>query len=194
MGTAPEMSSRTLAARYSPTQLRTVDVALELFAVHGVGGTSLQMIADVLGVTKAAVYHQFQAKDSIVIAAIEVQLQPFEAALESSPSREGLLDAVVDVLVANRRTARILQSDPVLFRMLGEHPPSLQMFIRLFDVLLGNDVDARGRVRGSVLAAAFGAVAFPFVVDIDDETLRVELAATMRRILAIEARSPLQNR
>src|SRR5215216_3806867 len=73
MGASPELSLRALAARYSPTQLRTVRVALELFAIHGVGGTSLQMIADALGVTKAAVYHQFPAKDSIVIAAIEVE-------------------------------------------------------------------------------------------------------------------------
>lgn len=188
MVAAPEMSLRALAARYSPTQRRTVDVALELFATHGVGGTSLQMIADALGVTKAAVYHQFQAKESIVLAAIEVQLQPFEAALDGAPGREDLLDAVVDVLVANRRAARILQSDPVLFRMLGEHPPSLRMFLRLFDVLLGDDVDERGRVRGSVLAAAFGSVAFPFVVDVDDDTLRAELRATLRRILSLPVR------
>jgi AcrR family transcriptional regulator len=181
----PEVALRALAARYSPTQVRTVDVAFELFAVHGVGGTSLQMIANALGVTKAAVYHQFQTKDAIVLAAIEVQLQPFEAALEAAPGREDLLEAVVDVLVANRRTARVLQSDPVLFRMLGEHPPSLRMFVRLFDILLGDDVGQPGRVRASVLAAAFGAVAYPFVIDIDDGTLRGELLATMRRILSL---------
>ena len=33
---------------------RIIDAALELFAEHGVGGTSLQMIADRVGVTKAA--------------------------------------------------------------------------------------------------------------------------------------------
>jgi len=81
VGVEPEESLRRLAARYSPTQLRTVEVALGLFGVHGVGGTSLQMIANALGVTKAAVYHQFQTKDAIVIAAIEVELQPFEAAI-----------------------------------------------------------------------------------------------------------------
>ena len=176
---------RELAARYSPAQRRTVEVALELIAVHGVGGTSLQMIADALGVTKAAVYHQFSTKEAIVLAAIEVELQPFEAAIEAAPGREQLLDAVVDVLVANRRSARILQSDPVFFRLLGEHPPSLHLFVRLFDILLGDDVDERGRVRASVLAAAFGAVAYPFVVAVDDDTLRDELRATMRRILSL---------
>ena len=32
------------------------------------------MIADAIGVTKAAVYHQFNAKDEIVVAAVEVEL------------------------------------------------------------------------------------------------------------------------
>jgi AcrR family transcriptional regulator len=182
MRAAPPTTLRELAARYSPTQRRTVDAALGLFAVHGVGGTSLQMIADVLGVTKAAVYHQFQTKDAIVLAAIEVQLQPLEAAIETSEGREDLLAAVVDALVANRRTLSTLQSDPVLFRLLGEHPPSLRMFVRLFNLVLGDTGDDRARVRASVLSAAFGAVAYPFVIDLDDATLRDELLAIMRSI------------
>jgi AcrR family transcriptional regulator len=46
--------------RAAPTaaQGRIIAAALELFARNGVGGTSLQMIADAIGVTKAAVYHQ----------------------------------------------------------------------------------------------------------------------------------------
>src|SRR5262245_61648465 len=58
-------------APYSAAQLRIIDAALELFTRHGVGGTSLQMIADALGVTKAAVYHQFKTKEEIVVAAAQ---------------------------------------------------------------------------------------------------------------------------
>ena len=43
----------------SPAQARVVTAAAALFAERGVGGTSLQMIADANGVTKAAVYNQF---------------------------------------------------------------------------------------------------------------------------------------
>jgi AcrR family transcriptional regulator len=42
----------------SPAKSRIASAATALFAEHGVGGTSLQMIADAIGVTKAAVYHQ----------------------------------------------------------------------------------------------------------------------------------------
>ena len=52
-------------------QHRVLDAALSLIADNGVGGTSLQMIADAVGVTKAAVYHQFKTKDEIVLAVAE---------------------------------------------------------------------------------------------------------------------------
>jgi AcrR family transcriptional regulator len=179
-----------LAARYSPAKRRTIDAALRLFALHGVGGTSLQMIADDVGVTKAAVYHQFPTKDEIVLAVIEVQLTPIEEALERAEAsrpgrrrREQLLADLVDVVVANRRSLSTLQSEPVLFRLLGEHPPSLRMWIRLFGVLLGDDTNARTRVRASVISATLGSVAYPFVVDLDSDTLRRELLAVTRLLL-----------
>ena len=58
--------------------------ALALFAENGVGGTSLQMIADAIGVTKAAVYHQFKTKEEIVVAAVEVELARLEPALDAA--------------------------------------------------------------------------------------------------------------
>ena len=55
-------------------QTRVLDAALKLIAEHGVSGTSLQMIADAMGVTKAAVYRQFKTKEEIVIAITEREL------------------------------------------------------------------------------------------------------------------------
>lgn len=190
MPTAGDPTLQELAARYSPTQRRTIEVALQLFGVHGVGGTSLQMIADVLGVTKAAVYHQFATKDAIVVAVLEVELQPLEAALEvaeASPpgrrTREALLAAVIDAVVADRHSMSTLQADPVMFRTLGSHPPSIRMWRRLFAVLLGDAVDGPARVRASVLSAALGAVAYPNVADVDDATLREELLRITRTLV-----------
>ena len=42
------------------------------------------MIADAIGVTKAAVYHQFKTKEEIVLAAAEVELAQVEAAIEAA--------------------------------------------------------------------------------------------------------------
>ncbi|MHB8663818.1 MAG: TetR/AcrR family transcriptional regulator [Acidimicrobiales bacterium] len=179
-----------LAARYSVTQRRTLNVAHALFAQHGVGGTSLQMIADALGVTKAAVYHQFQTKDAIVRAVIEVQLEPIEAMLErlgpctaTQAMREKLLDGLLDVVVANRSALSTLQSDPVLFRLLVEYPPSFRLWTRVFDVLLDGEVGDRALVRSAVLSAALGTVGYPFVEDIDDDVLRAELQRMMHALV-----------
>jgi AcrR family transcriptional regulator len=56
--------------RRTAAQTRILSAALDLFADHGVSGTSLQMIADAVGVTKAAVYHKFKTKEEVVIAVV----------------------------------------------------------------------------------------------------------------------------
>jgi AcrR family transcriptional regulator len=190
MTTTAPLTLRDLAGRYSAAQLRTIDVALALFADHGVGGTSLQMIADAVGVTKAAIYHQYATKESIVIGVIEVQLVAVEDALAdaeaagpSREAREALLARMIDVVVSNRRALSTLQSDPVLFRFLGEHEPSRQLWARLFPALLGDRLGATNRVRAAVLSAAIGAVAHPFVLDLDNETVRAELLDVTRRLV-----------
>ena len=65
---------RLSITEYSVPRTRVLDAAWDLFADHGVSGTSLQMIADAVGITKAAVYHQFRTKDHIVIAVTEREL------------------------------------------------------------------------------------------------------------------------
>lgn len=191
------MSTVTVGGVYSEAQRRTLDAALGLFAEHGVGGTSLAMIAEALGVTKAAVYHQFRTKEAIVVAVLEVQLQPLAMALEEAEAaggtrraREALLARVIDVVVGNRRAMSTLQNDPVLFRTIGEHEPSRRLFARLFSVLLGDGLTEEGRVRAAVLSAAIGAVAHPFVIDLDNETLAAELLEVTRPLAFRPGRRP----
>ena len=62
------------SASYTAPQTRIIEAALVLFAEHGVSGTSLQMIADAIGVTKAAVYQQYNTKDEIILAVAQVVL------------------------------------------------------------------------------------------------------------------------
>ena len=59
---------------YTAAQTRIIEAALALFAEHGIGGTSLQMIAGEIGVTKAAVYHIYNTKEEIILAVAEVVL------------------------------------------------------------------------------------------------------------------------
>jgi AcrR family transcriptional regulator len=186
---------RERAGRYSPAQRRTIAAALDLFADHGLGGTSFQMIADSVGVTKAAIYHQFKSKAAIVIAVTEVELARLEEALEeaeaagsSARTRAALLARVIDISVERRRAISTLQNDPAVVRFLGNDKRSQDLWARIFALLLGDDLDEQGRVRAAVLSAAIGSVAHPFVADIDNETLRAALLDTTRRLIAPEPR------
>lgn len=168
-----------------------LDAALDLIAENGVGGTSLQMIADRIGVTKAAVYHQFKTKEEIVIALTERELAGLEDALAAaeaeenrSRAREVLLTRVVDLAINRRRVASVLQFDPVIVRLLAEHEPFQRFIDRLYSAMLGNETGTRARVHAAMLSGVISvAVMHPLVVDIDDDTLRDEVLQTMRRIV-----------
>jgi AcrR family transcriptional regulator len=177
----------------SPAQARVIAAALELFGRRGVSGTSLQMIADAMGVTKAAVYHQFPTKEEIVIAVLEDDLAQLESALERAEAEEGrprarevLLTEVIDRVVQRRRIVLALQQDPVIVRLLAKHEPFLHLMDRLFAVLTGGDPRPAARVRGAMISAAIGgAVMHPLVVDLDDETLRLQMLDFTRKIFEL---------
>jgi AcrR family transcriptional regulator len=185
----PQTRSRFRFITRSAAQTRILDAALQLIAEHGVGGTSLQMIADAIGVTKAAVYHQFKTKEQIVIALTERELGGLEEALEAAEAhdhrtraREVLLDRVIDVAVERRGVASTLQFDPVIVRLLAQHEPFQQFIQRLYGVLAG-DAAEDARVSAAMLSGAIAVgVLHPLVADIDDDTLRAQLLRITHRL------------
>ncbi len=179
--------------RRTPAQSRILHAALDLFADYGVSGTSLQMIADALGVTKAAVYHKFKTKEEIVIAVAEMELATLENALEAAEAqadsvgaRKVLLTEVVGMAVERRRWVRALQNDPVMVRLLGEHEPFRNLITRLYAILLNEADDTEARISAALFSGAIaGTVINPLVDDIDDDTLRsvlIHLTARMFKL------------
>jgi AcrR family transcriptional regulator len=193
VGPATTTTLRDTARQYSGAQRRVIAAALDLFGDHGVGGTSLQMIADHLGVTKAAVYHQFKTKEAIVVAVATTELVGLEAALEAAEAadsdqaaREALLHKLIGLAVQQRRAVATLQNDPVIVRFLTENQPFQGMWARLYAALLGDDLvlDASTLVQVALLSAAIaGAVGHPFVRHLDDATLEAELLAIARKLV-----------
>jgi AcrR family transcriptional regulator len=179
------------AAVPSAAQARIIDAAVDLFTEHGIGGTSLQMIADALGVTKAAVYHQFNTKDEIIHAVAEIVLARLEAAVVAAEAersgvraREVLIAGMIDVAVERRRIAGVLQRDPVMLRFLDDHEPFRRVMTRLNRLLMGGASSPRARVRVAALAGAIGgAVVHPLVVDLDDASLRSHLLKQVKTLL-----------
>jgi AcrR family transcriptional regulator len=185
---SPQADSRFRFITRTTAQTRVLDAALGLIAEHGVGGTSLQMIADAIGVTKAAVYHQFKTKEQIVIALTERELGGLEEALEAaeadpSRARELLLDRVIDVAIERRGAASTLQFDPVIVRLLADYLPFQQFIQRLYSVLVGDAGDDR-RVLAAMLSGAIAVgVVHPLIGDVDDETLRSQLRRITGRLV-----------
>jgi AcrR family transcriptional regulator len=144
--TAPVAGHRSGSGPYTAAQLRVIGAALDLFAEHGVGGTSLQMIADAIGVSKAAVYHQFKTKDEIVLAAAEAELDRVAAAVElaeaepdGARARELLVDLIVDLAVERRRMESTLLGDPVIIRVFARQERFRQVMDHLYRLLAGDD-------------------------------------------------------
>jgi len=160
------IGARRLAPRpRTAVQTRVLTTALEMFADYGVSATSYQMIADALGVTKAAIYNKFKTKDELVLAVAEMELARLEDAVEEAEGQDNsetparLLARVVEHAVEHRRAAHILQFDPVVVRLLS-------------------------RVQLAMLMSAIGGtVTHPLVAGLDDDTLRSELLDRTRQLL-----------
>jgi AcrR family transcriptional regulator len=185
----------TAPRRYSPAQTRTIEAALDLFAERGVTATSLQMIADAVGVTKAAIYHQFRSKGSIVIAVAELELQRLEAWVDEAEAagaddaaRDVLLGHLVDIALERRGAVATLQVDPGLVAFLGSHAPFQELMVRMFAVLVGHEAGTGAQVEAAMLSALIGGtLGHPFVDGLDDATLKDELLRLARRLLELPA-------
>jgi AcrR family transcriptional regulator len=178
----------------SRPQQRILAAALDLIGAHGVSGTSLQMIADAVGVTKAAVYHQYKSKNEIVIAVTENELAILEDALIAAEAderrqqaRRTLLVQLIDLAVTRRKWVGTLTSDPVIVRILGEHPPFQLFMSRLYGVLLDQRDDTKARIAAAIMSAAIaGSVVNPMVTDLDDDVLRANLVDMVPRLLGLD--------
>jgi AcrR family transcriptional regulator len=131
------------------TRARLLDTALGLFTVHGVEGTSLQMIADALGVTKAAVYYHFKTKDEITEAVAQPALHELMAILDHAatirrpgPRVDYVIDGFVDLVVRNRVLVAVLCSDPGVMRATDRVVRADgRVMLRLPELLLGPGAD-----------------------------------------------------
>lgn len=110
----------TRAEQAENTRRRILETARQLFAEHGYDATSLQSIADTLGITKANVYYYFRTKAAILEAITEASqtrlAEIFDQAEELADREERVefvIDAWVDLVLLQHS---ITQSDPSLRR------------------------------------------------------------------------------
>jgi len=96
MNNAPEQSR--------PRKEEILDVATRLFAERGYEGTSMNDVAERVGMRKASLFYHFATKDALYEAVLERLVASLQVALEaiyvSSGTYEERLDAVTEMLVS----------------------------------------------------------------------------------------------
>ncbi|MDC0742159.1 TetR/AcrR family transcriptional regulator [Polyangium mundeleinium] len=191
----------TAGTAATDTRSRLLDAALRLFSEHGVEGTSLQMIADELGVTKAAVYYHFKTKDEITEAVAAPALQELDQIIEEARTKRSrsaqvdhALTGFVELIVRQRPLLGLYNSDPGMQRVVNrtfQAPRGADLKTRMKTVLAGEAPSLSDAIMVHVvftgLTMAGGA---PQYADIDDDTLREHLLDAGRRLLGRPRKRP----
>jgi AcrR family transcriptional regulator len=185
------MSTRTVQAEQTRQQI--LETAQRLFAELGYDATSLQMIADEMGLTKAAVYYHFRAKSDILHATMQPGIRRIESLLDEAAVIRGrrartehLVNGFVDFLVQHRHYAVMAATDPAAKRNKLDDE-AVRMRRRALTLLFGDNPTGTERL-------SFGTVfsipeILPDLVDLTDEDLREALHTTMLRILRVSPSS-----
>jgi AcrR family transcriptional regulator len=101
--------ARTRANDYDQKRLGILSRSAKLFAEHGYTGTSITMIADACGVSKALMYHYYSSKDAVLFDLLADHLQHLvsvvEAASKSAGDGEQRLFAICGALLEAYRGA-----------------------------------------------------------------------------------------
>lgn len=196
MAAAPSRTAaRAETSGGESTRDRILDAALRLFAEHSFAGTSLQMIADEMGLTKAAVYHHFHTREHLLSALAEPALTEMRAAIEAASAQrtpnaraERMLTEFVDLALRHRKLTAMLATDQAmihLFRTQGHYD---QLVGRPLVLLAGSAPDPAGRISAAVALAGIAITAGREpACDLDDDTARRHLIETGRRILGLRA-------
>lgn len=188
------MTDQQLDDDLSVAQSRIVVAALDLFSQHGVGGTSLGMIATELGLTKAAIYHQYRTKHDVVVAVANSELTRLihvidaaEAEPDADRARDSLVAGMVDLVIERGRRVSTLLSDPVIGQIFAGDERFTATMRRLTSLLEGPRSGRDRSYRPAILIAALsGAMMHPFSAAVDEAALRSELLQLARRYLQLD--------
>ncbi len=185
----PVRGMSTRAVQAEQTRQQILETAQRLFAELGYDATSLQMIADEMGLTKAAVYYHFRAKSDILHAAMLPGIRRLEVLLDEAAGIRGrrariehLVNGFTDFLVQNRHYAAMASTDPAAKRnKLDGEATTLRQ--RALTLLFGDNPTGPDRLAYGVLF--FIPECLPDLADLTDEELREALKTTMLRMLRV---------
>ena len=188
------IKAMTRAEKARQTRQQLLAVAIRLFAERGFDGTSLQMIADEMGMTKAAVYYHFRAKTDILRALAELMIEQVTGLLDVVATKRSRRDRIEtfatgyvdDILIGQRTIVAVVSDDPALHvRMAVEQDQFTDLRQQLVHALYGEA--PTDDERTAVYAVEGLAKAVPYLKDLDDDALRSTLWRTCVRILTVRS-------
>ena len=174
------------------TRRRMLDTAMQLFGRYSFAGTSLQMIADELDLTKAAIYYHFRTREQLLIALMEPILTEIGGVVEVAERRRGararaeaMLRGYADIVARNRALAAVTTFDPCARAVLRNHPEWSAIIDRQLSLLAGTKDHIAGNITAAVLMTGLAGGASTAPPDLDDGTLRDHLIDVGRRSLGL---------
>ncbi len=174
------------------TRRRLLNAAMVLFGQYSFAGTSLQMIADELGLTKAAIYYHFRTREQLLLALMDPILEEIGAAVEAAGERNGpaaraeaMLAGYAAVVAKNRAVAAITIFDPGVRAVLRNHPEWSAAIDRQLALLAGTQTSVAGSINAMVTLTGLAGAAASAPHGLDDETLCAHLFDVGRRTLGL---------
>lgn len=176
----------------SGTRQRLIDIAVELFTRHSYAGTSLQMIADELGFTKAAIYHHFRTREQLLAAVLEPMFAQLRAIVDTAEAQrtpraraEHMLSGYADLAVRNRGLAAVLAADPSVATALQQRRDWSGLIARQLRLLADVEPGPAGEIRAAMVFAGMAGAVGPMWVQLDDRALAAHLTDAGRRTLGL---------
>ncbi|WP_242882816.1 TetR/AcrR family transcriptional regulator [Actinomadura litoris] len=146
--------------RPSDTKQRIQEAARELFGRQGVQRTSLQEIADRLGITKPALYYHFSSREELVRSIVQPIIDEEEAFLASQEALDevdpvALLEGYFDFHYRNREGIVLMLGELTTLADLGVIDLALSWRERLVKLVQGPEPTLEQAARGVI---AFGGI------------------------------------
>lgn len=154
---------------------RIVATATTLFAAQGFSATSLQDLADHLGVTKAALYYHFRRKDHLVAAVLAPMVADidawFDAVEVEHADTRAALEAYFEVVHRHAPLLAAIGRDPAALSAGDTVAHIVDWNQRVQTVLTGPQAGFDARVRASLAIVGLARTASLFA-DADPVRLR----------------------
>lgn len=167
------------------TRQRVLNTALDLFCAHGYHRTSMQSIADRVGITKAAVHYHFPRKVDILLFLLEPVWRDFETMIsnaeEQPQPRWPVIEGYLDLMLKHRAVFQMAHHDPSLISHDGSYARVISLGLRMVALVTGPDPDLSTKVRAAQLVSMLGD---PIVMlpEVPIAVLRKEILAGARRL------------